>query len=180
MKASAVMVMPMLPLQELPKDELEHVSRFLFRHMRGVDAEHTRRWRRLWARVAEGEMLHFYPAVERSLAYHRMHMAMEDRVFAHQDGFVMTTAGRRAFRNWLKLGASHVTLELQGGELQFLPGSLSYEDMSDDEMRAFHEAAVDYLHTPHALETLWPVVKPQERQQMLDAALRGPGEDETP
>lgn len=174
MKASAIMVMPTVPLDMLPAGEREIVSRFLFRTMRPVDEQHRRRWARMWRRAARGEVMALYPVVDRDFGYHAMHMATEQRLFANQDGFVMTKAGQRAFRNWLKVGASLVTLELEGGEPQFLPGSLSYEDLSDDEMREFHEAAMDWLRDPRALQQLWPAVPAEQRMAMLEAALRDP------
>lgn len=176
MKASAVMVAPTVPLRDLPPHELDVVRRFLFQTMRGLDEEHSRRWRRMWARVADGEVLQVYPVVDRSLAYHRRHMAIEGRLFEHQDGFVPTKAGQRAFRLWLKTGAALLHLELHGGEVKFLAGSLSYEEMSDDEMRSFHEAAMEFLQAPHALRKLWPAVKPALRPSMLEAVLRNPEE----
>lgn len=177
MKASAVMVTPVVPLRDLPPAELEVVSRFLFRHMRGLNAEHSRRWRRMWGRVAQGEVLQVYPVVDRSLAYHRRHMAIEGRIFEHQDGFAPTKTGERAFRNWLKVGASLVKLELEGGEPKWLPGSCSYDELSDDEFREFHEAAMDFLHTPRALRKLWPAVRSAQRLEMLESVLNRPEED---
>jgi hypothetical protein len=175
-KLSAVMVVPTIPLDMLPPAEREVVSRFLFQTMRGIDANHTARWRRMWSRVAQGEVLQCYPIVERSGLYHRRHMAIEGRIFENQDGFPPTAAGRRKFRDWLKVGASLARLELQGEVPNWLPGSVSYEDLSDDEFREFHEAAVDYLRTPYALKKLWPAVKPAERMRMLELQLAGPRE----
>lgn len=175
MKASSVMVMPTIPLDMLPPHDREVVSRFLFQTMRGLDEEHTRRWRRMWARVAQGEVLQVYPVVDRSLAYHRRHMALETRIYENQDGF----ATRRGFRVWLKVGAALVHLELHDGEVKFIPGSLSYEELSDDEMREFHEAAMEFVRTPRALRRLWPAVKASQRLEMLETLLRDP-EEQTP
>lgn len=173
MKLSAVMVMPTIPLQHLPPRDLEAVSRFLFQTMRGLDAQHTRRWRRLWARVADGELLQLYPVVDRHLAFHQRHMAIEGRIFELQDGFVQ----REAFRVWLKTGAAFGHFEACDGQLVFVPDSLSYDEASDDEMREFHEAAMEFLRTPHALATLWPAVRAEDRPAMLEAALRDPQEE---
>lgn len=177
MKLSAILVHPTIPLQTLPPAEVDVIRRFLFRNMRGADEVHDRRWRRLWGRVAAGEVLQLYPVVERSLAYHCRHMAIERRIFENQDGFAPTEAGRRAFRNWLKVGASLVTLELEGGEPKWLPGSVSYEDLSDDEFREFHEAAIDFLRTPRALRKLWPAVAAEQRMEMLESNLNRPEEE---
>lgn len=174
MKQSAILVMLTEPMEALPASEREAVSRFLFRRVRGLSPEHQRRWARFWKRLINGECAKFYPVVDRSLVFHQRHMAIENRLFEEQDGFSATTAGRRWFRNWLKVGAALVHLELKGEAAEWVAGSLSYEDLSDDEMREFHEAAMDFLKQPHALKRLWPHVKPELRAQMLEAALVQP------
>jgi hypothetical protein len=177
-KSSAVLVFPTFPLEHVPPAEMDVIRRFLFQTMQGVDEDHTRRWRRMWKRVGDGEVMQMYPVVGRHGAFHKRHMTLEARIFEHQDGFVPNKAGQRAFRNWLKVGASLVSLELHEGEAKFLPGSLSYEDASDDEMREFHEAAMDFLRTPRALRRLWPAVKPAQRLEMLELVLRNPNEEQ--
>jgi hypothetical protein len=171
-KLSSVMVAPTVPLSALPPQELDVIRRFLFQTMRGLDEDHSRRWRRMWGRVADGEVLQVYPVVERSLSFHRRYMAVENRIFDAQDGF----ATKRGFRLWLKLGAALCHMELHGGEIKFIPGSLSYEELSNDEMLEYHEAAMDFLRSPRALKRLWPAVKASERHLMLEAALLNPEE----
>jgi len=176
-KTTSIMVMPTVPLMHLPPAEREIVSRFLFQTMQGLDEQHTRRWRRMWSRVAQGEILQLYPVVARSLSFHRRHMAIERRLFENQDGFPPTKAGEQAFRFWLKTGAAHGRYELVDGDLKFIPSSLSYDETSDDEMREFHEAAMEFLSTPRALRRLWPAVKPAQRLEMLETLLRKPEEN---
>lgn len=179
MKQSAILVMLTEPMEAMPTAEREAVSRFLFRRVRGLSPEHQRRWGRFWKRLIDGECAEFYPVVDRSLVFHRRHMAIESRLFEEQDGFAPTAAGRRWFRQWLKVGAALVHLEVKGDAAEWLAGSLSYDALSDDEMREFHEAAVDFLRTPRALKRLWPHVKAAERLQMLEAAMTNPEEERT-
>lgn len=178
MKQSAILIMLTEPVELLPASELDAVRRFLTKRVRGLNDDHHRRWLRWLKRLTHGEVQQFYPVQDRAGPFHARHMTIEGRIFANQDGFPPTKAGERAFRNWLKVGASLVRLELHGGEPQFLPGSLSYEEASDDEMREFHEAAMEYLRMPRALRKLWPAVKPAHRLEMLETLLRKPEENQ--
>lgn len=158
--------------------ELDVMRRFFTQKVRGLSDDHHRRWLRWLKRLTSGEVCEFYPIVDRAGPYHAHHMAVEGAIFENQDGFPPSKAGERAFRNWLKTGASLVRLELHGDEPKWLPGSLKYEETSDDEMREFHEAAIAFLRTPHALKRLWPVVKPDLRPEMLEPLLKNPKKHE--
>jgi hypothetical protein len=178
MKATAILVKLHRPLRFLPPADIQALERIVFGWFSGLDQLHDRRWRRTWKRLFHAKVVQpvwqLYDLPERSGPFHARHMAIEGRIFANQDGFLQ----REAFRTWLKTGAAFGHYEASGGALVFVPSSLSYDDCSDDEMREFHEDAMTYLRTPHALETLWPVVKPAQRMEMLDAALREPQEDQ--
>lgn len=178
MKASAIMVQLHRPLRFLPGPLVEALSRICFGWIRGVDAVHDRRWKWLLRRLFYARdfrpVLQFFPVLDRSGEFHRRHMAIEGRIFEYQDCFVQ----REAFRYWLKAGACWGHFEASAGQLVFVPDSVSYEDASDHEMREFHDAAIAFLRTPLALATLWPAVKPEERQQMLEAAMRDPEEEQ--
>lgn len=178
MKQSAVMVMLTEPMEAIPSNELEVISRFLFRRIQGLNRDHQRRWYRHWKRIMAGEVSKFYPEVDRSGPFHARHMTIEDHLFESQDGFPPTDDGRRAFRTWLKVGASHYHLKVHGGAVKFLEMSLSYDNTSDDEMREFHDAAMSFLKSPRALKKLWPAVKPTQRQEMLDTLLANPTEEQ--
>jgi hypothetical protein len=173
-KQSAILIMLTEPVEALPAFELDAVRRFLTQRVRGLSDDHHRRWLRFLRRLTQGEVSEFYPVVDRAGPFHARHMALESRLFENQDCFQPTKAGERAFRNWLKVGASLVTLELHGDEPKFLPGSCSYEEMSDDEMREFHDAAMAWLHSPVALKKLWPAMKSTERVQTLELLLANP------
>jgi hypothetical protein len=178
LKQSAILIMLTEPLQQVPQQELDAARRLLTQRVRGLSEDHHRRYMRWLKRLFSGEVAKFYPEVDRAGPYHRRHMAIEGRLFEEQDGFAPSAAGRRAFRNWLKVGASLVTLELHGGEPRWLPGSCSHEALSDDEMREFHEAAIDFLRAPRSLKKLWPAVPAKDRHLMLEAVLRNPNEEE--
>lgn len=171
MKHSAILISLTEPVQNIPAGELDAARRVLTQRIRGISEEHTRRWWRFLRRLFDGEVAEFYPANPRSLAYHRRHMAIEGAIWMQQDGFQPTKAGQRAFRNWIKTGASLVRLEIDGDAPRWLPGSFSFDELSDDEAREFHEAAMEFLASPHALRKLWPAVKAADRPAMLEAAI---------
>lgn len=168
------MVVARLPLSQLAPTERGILSYILFECIVGISPEHTRRWRRVWRRFMEEGVLHFFPVVARSRPFHARHMAIEDRIFEHQDGFPSV----KGFRWWLKAGASFGHFEAIAGQLVFVPSSLSYEECSDDELREFHDDAVAFLRTPHALATLWPAMAPDESAKTLELLLVKPEVDD--
>lgn len=173
-KSSAILVAPVVPLHTLPPAERDILSRVLFQCIRGLDAKHDKRWRRLWKRVfgAEaGEVVHLQTVVDRSGPYHRMHMAMEQALFNSQERY----ANMDRFRDWLKVGAGWGEYAInKNGHLRFVPGSTSYENCSDDEMRELHAAMVEFLHTTYAQRRLWPHLPADRRAEMLETVLQRP------
>lgn len=182
MKTSTVMVHTVVHLPTVLSDmERDVLRKVLLEGIRGIDAAHDKRWRRFIGGLINSEpgvITDFVNPRARSLPFHKRHMKIEKTVFENQDIFPPTKAGQRKFRDWLKVGASLARLELHGDEPKWLPGSLSYDEMSDDEMREFHEAAMDYLRSPRALRKLWPAVKSAQRLQMLETLIRNPDEQE--
>lgn len=182
MKAVPILVRLERPLRFLPPVLLQALERVIFGWFRGLDQIHDRRWRRAWKVLFHSRdvhpILHIYHLADRSGPYHRMHMAIEGQVFEYQEAFPLTKAGREAFRDWLKTGAHFGHWEAAGGQLVFVPDSLSYDECSDHEMREFHAAAMEFLRTPFALAHLWPAVHPEQRIEMLEAALREPEEEQ--
>ncbi len=175
MKASSIMVCPQVHLDAVLTDfERDVVRKVFFEGIQGINATHHRRWVRHISRLLKsepGEVTDFHCMRTRSLPFHQRHMAIEGKVFKHQDKFPPTKAGLRAFRNWLKVGASLVRLELDGAEPKWLPGSVSFDELSDDEMREFHEAAMDYMRSPYALKQLWPDVRSSKRAEMFETVI---------
>lgn len=178
MKLSAIMVRLPFPLRMLSGIELEVLSRILFEYFQGLSPEHAARWKRIWRRLYHrGGNLSFFPVVERSGKFHARHMAIEDRIFEHQDNFPPNRAGKNAFREWLKTGAVFGHWEASAGQLVFVPDSLKYEDCSDDEMREFHQAAIDFLRTPYAVHTLWPAMSEAHAFETIESLLENPADE---
>lgn len=179
MKTTAILVQLHRPLRFMPAGIVQALSRVLFGWIRGVDAVHDARWRRLWQNLFHTKTvnptLSLYVVTERSGRFHARHMAIEGRIFAAQEVFLT----RAAFRTWLKTGAAFGNYEATPAGLVFVPSSTSYDDCSDDEMREFHEDAMRFLRTPHALATLWPHAPEESRERGLEECLRDPNEEST-
>jgi hypothetical protein len=178
-KASIIMVAPQVNLRALPLAERQVVSHFLFDCIRGLDAKHDKRWRRLWNRIwysEPGEAAEIAALQPRSLVFHKRHMAIEQRLFDSQERW--TNLDR--FRDWLKTGAGFGHYEVAGGRMRFIPASCAYEECSDDEMREFHTAMVEWLHSPYPQRRLWPHIPAAQRSAMLETVLAKPGEGEQP
>jgi hypothetical protein len=169
-KISNILICPVVPLNRSPASDLNAVRRFLFEHIRGMDAKHDKRWRRFWRAVFHGdpgEGFELYTGAKRSLRFHRRWMAIETRIFDNQDAYT----NRERFRDWLKTGAGHGAYQLVNGVMRFVPASLSYEETSDDEMREFAEHAVEFLRSARAQKKLWRHLKPDMRSEMLETLL---------
>lgn len=173
-KSSAILVAPVVPLHTLPPAERDILSRVLFQCIRGLDAKHDKRWRRMWSRFFRadaGEVQQIQTVVDRSGPYHRMHMAMEQALFNSQERW----ANMDRFRDWLKTGAGWGEYALnKNGFLRFVPASTAYENCSDDEMRELHAAMVEFLHTTYAQRRLWPHLPADRRAEMLETVLQRP------
>lgn len=185
MKTVAIMVRRNGPLKAMSPNLLAAAYTFLIEGFRGLDNAHGERWRHLWKSFVKGtrEGLTMYVVIERDSKYHAMHMDLEGRLMELQDCFPETRAGKEAFRDWLKTGARFGHWEAAAGVPHpvFVPGSVSYDECSDAEMRDFHESAVEFLHTDFALEKLWPNMNPDDRPNMLEAAIKGdPDEEKKP
>jgi hypothetical protein len=176
-KHTAVMVHLAAPLATREPREQDYLRWLFGEFFRGVNAEHHRRWLRQVARwFTKGEVWTFYPVIERDGRYHRMHFALEQRIYRHQEAF----ASLKGFRWWLKTGAGFGHYEATAAGLFFVPNSVSYEDCSDDEMREFHRDCLEFLRTPAALAHLWPgdTRRLSDRQAALELLINPPREDE--
>lgn len=177
MKLTSVLVQLDAPMRYLPSDVQHALDRFLFHWCKGMDPQHDASWRRMWRRLFHSKeqrpSLCLFVDVERSRPFHARWMAIEQRLYSMQDGFY----NLGGFRTWIKAGAAFGHYEATAAGLQFVPSSLSYEDCSDEEFRQFADDALAFLRTPHALETLWPLVAEKDREEMLDAALIDPNQE---
>ncbi len=170
MKAQSILVTPLQPLRHMAEAERQVVSSFLFQRFRGMDEIHDRAWKRLWAwawRLDAGEGMQLFSGRERSWAFHARWMAIEGRIFDGQECF--TKLG--PFRDWLKTGAHLGRWQATRWGLRFEPGSVAYDELSDDEMREFAQDATDFLRTAEAMATLWPHLLFAQRVEMLERLL---------
>ncbi|MGB3882014.1 MAG: hypothetical protein WA955_15700 [Diaphorobacter nitroreducens] len=176
-KASPILITKRASLAGMPEPQRATVRHVLLDAVGGLDSTHDSRWRRFINRLlcAEpGEVFELASVVERSGQFHRRHMALEQRLFDHQERWLTLTA----MRDWLKTGAGWVEwLPGPRGGIVAVPRSTSYESCSDDEMREVHEAMVAFLHTPHAQRMLWPHLAAAGRAAMLESVLASPQEE---
>lgn len=178
MKLSRIMVCPQVHLPSVLTDaERDVLRKVLLDGVRGVDREHDRRWRRFVGALINsqpGEVTEFINARTRYMPFHKRWMAVERTIFENQDGFVHV----RRFRDWLKTGAAWGRFEPTAAGLVFVPGSLSFDEASDDEMREFVRNAEEFLRTPRAQKKLWPHLKAKQRAEMVEALLANQNEEE--
>ena len=170
MKGSNLLIAPMMDLKTIPETDRAVVRKFLFECIRGLDAKHDKRWRRLWGRIWKsepGEATQLVSLVPRSRKFHARHMAIENRLFEAQDRFDLL----EGLRNWLKTGAAFGEYHLVGTRMKFVPSSLAYDQCSNDQMHEFHDNAIAYLHTPRAQRYLWRHLTPEKRAEMMDWVL---------
>lgn len=173
-KASPILITKRASLANMPEQQRAVLRHVLMDAIGGLDATQDSRWRR-WVnrllRAEPGEVFELATLAERSGKFHRRHMAMEQRLFDHQERF----ATLAVLRSWLKTGAGWVDWQpgARGG-IVAVPKSTSYEQCSDDEMREVHDAMVAFLHTPYALRRLWGHLNSQGRVAMLESVLAEP------
>lgn len=157
---------------DLTAPESAVVRRVLFEAFGGLDDKSERRWRRFWnglLRAEPGEIATVQTARKRSGPFHRRHMLIESRVFDAQERI----ADFEQFRLWLKVGAGFVDWMAgpKGGVVP-VPKSISYAECDEDTMREFHEAAIAFLRSQHAIAYLWPKLPALQREQAIEAVLQ--------
>lgn len=170
-KASPILITKRASLALLPEPQRATVRHVMLDAVGGLDSTHNSRWRRFINRLLQaepGEVFQLDSVVQRSAPFHRRHMALEQRLFDHQERWISQTA----MRDWLKTGAGWVDWHpCKKGGIVATPRSTSYDACSDDEMREVHEAMVAFLHTPHAQRFLWPHLAAPGRAAMLESVL---------
>ena len=178
MKLSRIMVCPTVHLPSVLTDaERDVLRKVLLDNIRGIDRFHDKRWRRfvgILINSEPGEVTEFINPRARSLPFHKRFMAIERAVFDNQDNF----ASLKGFRNWLKTGVGLGEYQRVGERLVFIPGSVSFDELSDDEMREHVKAAEEFLRSDKATRKLWPHLKQQQREEMVETLLRNPNEQE--
>lgn len=177
-KPSAILVCPVVPLRQLSDAERDVVRRFLFQHIRGMDEQNDKRWRRLWGQVWNadpGEGFQILSMEERGGPFHRRHRVILDKLFQNQDAF----ANIDRLHDWLKTGAGFVTWEPgKDNKPVAIPRSTAFNKCDENSMREFHAAMEDFLRTERAQKRLWRRVKPAARAEMVEAILSDQQEHE--
>ncbi|HEY8027325.1 MAG TPA: DUF1367 family protein [Burkholderiaceae bacterium] len=141
--------------------------------LRGIDDKNHARWLRFLRKVfglEHGEVAEIGTRIPRSGPFHRFHMAIERAVFDGQQRF----ADFEQFRNWLKIGAGHVTWVpgAKGGVVP-LPKSISYAELEEDAMRQVHNNIVAFLRGPHCASFLWKHLDAAQAAALMDRVLGG-------
>ncbi len=171
-RPAAMLICPVVALRHIPDAERDVIRRFLFDHVRGLDKQSDTRWRRLWGSLwaAEpGEGFQIAVSEERSGPFHRRHRAILETLFASQERFRHIDK----LHDWIKVGAGFVTWAAgKDSKPVAIPRSTAFDECSENEIREFHAAMVDYLHTERAQRFLWRHLKPNARQDMLDSILQ--------
>lgn len=170
--ATPILICPVVQLHTLPDQERDILRRFFTEHVRGMDAGNDKRWRRFVRdlfNAAPGEGFEILRKEERGGPFHRRHRVILQRLFDSQERF----RNLDRLHDWIKVGAGHVDW-IEGKPR---PRSTSFDVCSEDEMREFHAAAVEYLETERAQRFLWRLVKAAQRPAMLEAVLSKPEED---
>lgn len=157
---------------ELTDVERAAATKALQEGLRGVDEQNHKRWLRFLRKVfalEHGEIAEIGTRIPRSGPFHRFHMAIEQAVFDAQERF----SEFEQFRNWLKIGAGHVTwVPGAKGGIVPLPRSTSYAALEETEMREVHDAMLAFLHGPHAAPYLWKHLSAEQAGAMMADVLR--------
>lgn len=141
--------------------------------VRGIDEKNHTSWRRFLRdlfSLEDGEIAEVGTRMPRSGPFHRFHMAMEQAVFDGQERFT----DFEQFRNWLKIGAGHVTwVPGAKGGIVPLPNSISYSKLDEDGMRVLHVNMLNFMHGDHCAPFLWKRLDPEEAGRMMASILGG-------
>lgn len=156
---------------EIPKADADAARRVLFGMVDGLGDRGKKQWRRFFnmvMRLEPGEMVEIKTHKARLGWYHRKHMKLEQSVFEAQERFEHF----KAFRDWLKIGACFCDWYPgpKGGVIA-VPRSISYDELEQTAMEQFHDDAVTFLRTPHAIKTLWPKLPAIDRELAIEAVL---------
>lgn len=156
---------------QLSDAERAGATKALEQALRGVDEKNHKRWLKFLRHVfslEHGEVAEIGTRIPRSGPFHRFHMAIEQAVFDAQERF----ADFEQFRNWLKIGAGHVTwVPGAKGGIVPLPKSISYAELEEDEMREVHNNMLVFLRTDHCTGYLWKLVSPEQADATMQAIL---------
>lgn len=145
--------------------------RVVFGAIDGLGDAGKKQWRRFFnglLKLEPGEMVSIITHRPRIGVNHRRHMLIESRVFEAQERFTEF----ESFRYWGKVGAGFVIWAAgpKGGVVP-IPKSISYAKADEDEFQGFHENYIAFLRGPHAAAYLWPHLKGQKADEMMNDLL---------
>ena len=157
----------------LSDSERSAASKALEQGLRGVDDKNHSRWLRFLRSVfslEEGEVAEVGTRIARSGPFHRRHMALERALFNAQQRFTQF----EMFRNWLKIGCGFVEwVPGAKGGIVPLPKSISYAELEEAPMRAFHADLLAFLRGPHVAAYLWKGLDAATAADKMAAVLSG-------
>ncbi|MNQ82485.1 hypothetical protein D3C85_975360 [compost metagenome] len=141
--------------------------RVIFGILDGLAEPDRRNWRRFFrvlTGLEMGEVATIYVEVERQGPMHRAQMRMESEIYKAQEVFGLF----EAFRDWLKVGAGHVSWQPgPGGELEAVPKSTAFENCGEVEFREYAERSREFLRSQYAKKQLWPHASDRARQEII-------------
>lgn len=155
---------------QLTEVEKQAATKALESGIHGIDEKNQKSWKRFLRNLfslEDGEIAEIGTRIPRSGPFHRFHMAMEQALFDAQERFTEF----EQFRNWLKIGSGHVVwVPGAKGGIVPLPKSISYMELTEEDMREFHRNLLIFLHGPHAAPYLWKHLG-EKSFEMMDSIL---------
>lgn len=179
-KPAALLLATQVDMVRIPDEDRDAARRFCTQYLRGMSEEMHKRFMRAAKRLmnaSAGEGFMFYVSEDRSWPAHARWMAIEERIYAHQDFFT----NKKAFRLWLKTGAAFGKFEMGkdrfgADRMVFVPASVEYEQCSDDEFRTYVDDATEFLRSDRAQRRLWRHLPPYQRAAMVESLMADPRE----
>lgn len=122
------------------------------------------RWKKELRELDPGEIKNIYPDATPNSALSAWHIILCKAVFAAQERFT----DFRAFRQFLYTMAGHCVEIKIGRKVVRVPGSWSWDDLSNDYERSdVHNAVLMAMHDETVLRALWPHLRPAARTEMI-------------
>lgn len=154
-------------------EEKDKVRELLFEKIDGADDASKRNWRKLWNlfSLAElGEVFTIDIFFHRNPRFHRLHFAMEQRIFKSQERFPSYAFDN--FRNWAKVGFQFVDwYKGPHGQPLCIPRSIAFNKIDESAMQDFHKKWVEFIRSPYAAKFLWPHAPDSMRLGIVDSLL---------
>lgn len=141
----------------------------LFQHSHGTLRPVDEAGRELLGKYKDGEIVRVEVKKPRSLQHHRLYFALLTIVHDNLDGSRYPTV--EDLHAAVKIAAGLRTrIELPDGTIGYIPGSIAFHKLSQDEFRAFYDRVCD-LVAAHFLPGVTSDELKAEVQQMIGAAV---------